>query len=119
LIPDTGEFEDVKLSVLAIGLGLSSGPVAAAGPFVRAFHSASDQPRATRSFDIRLVQEPPAPMTRIRQAGMIAQTGVAPNMDLGLGLFSAKRIRLSPFEPRLEGRTKVSRKLGLSFNWRF
>jgi hypothetical protein len=58
-------------------------------------------------------------MTRIRQAGMIAQTGVAPNMNLGLGLFSAKPNHLSPFEPRLEGRRKVSRKLGVSFNWRF
>jgi hypothetical protein len=50
---------------------------------------------------------------------MIAQTGVAPGMDLGLGLFSARRNRLNPLEPRPETRAKSSRKLGLNFNWRF
>lgn len=109
----------MRLRLLAIGLGLCSGPALAAGPHGHALYNPPEQLPARRSFDIRLVQQPPASTAPIRQAGMIAQTGVAPGMDLGLGLFSARRNRLNPLEPRPETRAKSSRKLGLNFNWRF
>jgi hypothetical protein len=109
----------VRLRLLAIGLGLCSGPALAAGPHGHAFRSAPERLPARRSFDIRLVQQPPASLAPIRQAGMIAQTAVAPDMDIGLGLFSARRNRLNPLEPRSDSRAKPSRKLGVNFNWRF
>jgi hypothetical protein len=105
--------------LVVVGLGLCSVQAVAAGPVGHALRMSAEQPRATRSFDIHLVQQSPFDPAPIHQSGMIAQTGVAPNMELGVGLFSARRNRLNSFEPKSDSRPKVSRKLGLSFNWRF
>jgi hypothetical protein len=40
-------------------------------------------------------------------------------MDVGVGLFSLRRNRTSSLEARVDQRVKQSRKLGLSFSWRF
>ena len=110
----------MKWWLLAIGVGLSAGSAYAASPLSNVIAgSPVERPHLGRSFDLRLVQPPVASHSPIRQSGMIAETGVAPNMQLGIGLFSVRHSRLNSLEPRSDLRTKPRRKLGLSFNWRF
>jgi len=40
-------------------------------------------------------------------------------MQVGVGLFSLRRDRLNSLEPKSEVRVRASRKLGVSFNWKF
>ena len=65
------------------------------------------------------VRQEAADMSRIQRPGMFAQTGVARNMQLVVGLFSVRKDRVNSLEPKSDVRVKQSRKLGLSFNWRF
>jgi hypothetical protein len=100
-----------------MGVGLLAGSASAAGPLNRTFHAPPEQVR--RSFDIRPVSPPAIGLAPIRQPGMFAETNVAPNMRLGLGLFGARRGDVGAFEPGAGSRAKPKRKLGLSFSWRF
>ena len=110
----------MKLGLLVVVAGFSAGSASAAGPIVSSLQTHSNEPpHFSRSFSIHVVQQEAADLSRIQRSGMIAQTGVAPNMDLGVGLFSLKRNRANSLEPKSDMRVKQSRKLGLSFNWRF
>jgi hypothetical protein len=97
---------------------LAEGP-AAAGPIVGKLSLQSQPQHVARSFSVQVVQTQPFDLAPLGRSGMIAQTDVAPNMNLGVGLFSVRRNRSTSMEPRLDLRARQSRKLGLSFNWRF
>jgi hypothetical protein len=71
-----------------------------------------------RAPELRIVQPPVFDVSPIRQSGMIANTGIAPNASIGLGLFSVTK-RNSPTELRADPRMPKSRKLGISFRLRF
>ncbi len=64
---------------------------------------------------LRLVQQLDFSPVRIRQSGMIADTVIAPNARLGLGLFTLTRNKSGLPDARTEGRPVKSRKLGVSF----
>jgi len=91
-----------------MGAGFLAGSASAAGPLNRNFHPQPEQ--VARSFDIRPVNPPLTGLSAIRRPGMIAETEVAPNLRLGLGLFAS---------PQSDTRLKPKRKVGLSFSWRF
>jgi hypothetical protein len=110
----------LKLWLLVLVAALSAGSARAAGPIAGKLETRVVEPvHFTRSFSLRAVLQESSDLSRIQRSGMIAQTGVATNMQLGVGLFSVKRNRLSSMEPKTDVRAKPSRKLGLSFNWRF
>lgn len=107
----------MKLWLLAIGAGLLAGSASAAGPTNRTFHAAPEQVR--RSFDIRQMTPPVTGLGPVRQPGMFAETTLAPNMRIGLGLFGARRSQIGALEPGTGLPAKPKRKFGLSFSWRF
>ena len=110
----------MRLWLLLVVAGFSAGSASAAGPAVRRLQTASVEPRHfDRSFDLHIIRQEATDMSRIQRSGMIAQTGVAPNMELGLALSPVRKNRVSSLEPKSDVRVKQSRKLGLSFNWRF
>ena len=110
----------MKLWLLIVVAGFSAGSANAAGPIIGKLRMQGDEPRQfSRSFKLHVVQQEAADLSHIRRSGMIAQTDVAPNMDVGVGLFSLRRNRTSSLEARVDQRVKQSRKLGLSFSWRF
>ena len=108
----------MKLWLLVVAAGFSAGSVSAASPLVGTLQT--QEPRHfSRSFNLHVVQQETTDISRTLRSGMIAQTGVAPNMQLGLGLFSVRKNRANSLEPKPDARVKQSRKLGLSFSWRF
>ena len=110
----------MKLRLLAIVAGFAAGSASAAGPVGHTLETHAGEPRHfARSFELHIVQQEAADLSRIQRSGMIAQTGVAPDMQIGLGLFSLRRDRLNSLEPKSEVRVRASRKLGVSFNWKF
>jgi hypothetical protein len=52
------------------------------------------------------------------QSGMVADTDVAPNTRLGVGLFNVTK-RVSPSDYRPDQRAPKSRKVGVSLRFRF
>jgi hypothetical protein len=110
----------MKWWLLAIAAGLFAASANAAPPLARALTAPFEQrPHPARSFNLQLVQPPASNVGLVSRSGMVAQTGVGPNMQLGVGLFSVRRNRLNLLEPKPDVRVKPSRKLGLSFSWRF
>lgn len=110
----------MKLWLLVVAAGFSGGSASAADPIVGTLQTQTNEPRDfSPSFSIQVIQQEADGLSRIQRSGMIAQTGVARNMNLGVGLFSLRRNRPNSLEPRFDVRVKQSRKLGLSFNWRF
>ena len=110
----------MKLWLLVIVAGFSAGSAWAAGPAVRRLQTVGVEPRHfDRSFDLHIIRQEATDISRVQRSGMIAQTGVAPNMELGLALFSVRKNRVSSLELKSDVRVKQSRKLGFSFNWRF
>lgn len=110
----------MKLRLLVIVAGFTAGSASAAGPLTGHLQTRTSEPRHfARSFQLHVVQEQAADLSVFQRSGMFARTIVAPNMQLGIGLVSGRRSRANALEPRTEVRAKPSRKLGLSFNWRF
>ena len=67
----------------------------------------------------RLVQEPVIASRPIHNSGMIAQTEVAPNTALGVGLFKSTARKLDAGEWRLDGRSAGSRKAAVRLLFKF
>ena len=76
-------------------------------------------PRISHRPSLRLVQQVDFTPARIRQSGMIADTSIAPNARLGLGLFTLTRNKSGLPDARTEGRQVKARKLGVSFRLGF
>ena len=109
----------MMLWLLAFGAGLFAVSASAAGPLPTTLSIPSEQPSTARSFNLWLVQQPAIDPAPVHQSGMIAETGIADDLRLGLGLFSARRNNRNIFEQKLDSRPKASRKVGLSLRWRF
>jgi len=110
----------MKLRLLAIVAGFAAGSASAVGPVGHTLETHAGEPRHfARSFELHIVQQEAAGLSGIQRSGMIAQTGLAPGMQVGVGLFSLRRDRLNSLEPKSEVRVRASRKLGVSFNWKF
>jgi hypothetical protein len=75
--------------------------------------------RLSHSPSFRLVQQVDLGPARIRQSGMIAETAIAPNARLGIGLFTLTRNKSGLPDARTDGRPVKSRKLGVSFRLGF
>ena len=102
----------------AISLGLLAAPSAAlAAVFVQPF-----VPEAQKSgprLNFRLVEEPRIGPKPFHNAGMIAQTQVARNAAIGVGLFKSSQRKPDAGEWRLEGRAPKSRKAAIRFQLKF
>jgi hypothetical protein len=75
--------------------------------------------RVSHSPNLRLVEQVDFGPARLRQSGMIADTVIAPNARLGLGLFTLTRMKSGLPDARTDGRAPKSRKLGVSFRLGF
>lgn len=89
-------------------------------------HSATVEPFAPMpveneraSLDLRLVAEPRYGTRPIRQSGMVASAPIAPNTEIGLGLFKSSQRRPDAGEWRAEGRTTGSRKAAVRLQVKF
>jgi hypothetical protein len=104
-------------AICACTIGVAQ--AAHAGPMIDA-PLATQQPHriSSRAPELRIVQPPVFDISPIRQSGMIANTVVAPNASIGLGLFSVSK-RNSPTELRSDPGMPKSRKVGVSFRLRF
>jgi hypothetical protein len=107
----------LKLWLLAMGAGLMAGSADAAGPLSGNFHAPPEQVR--RDFKISPLAPPAMAFVPFRQSGMFAETNVAPNMRIGVGMFGSRSGEGAAFELNSGPRAKPKRKLGLSFSWRF
>ena len=101
------------LMVGALSALTSSGVCAAPMPGLAA--PLHEPQRPSRRPSLRLAQQVDFSPVRIRQSGMIADTSIAPNARLGLGLFILTRNKSGLPDARTEGRPVKSRKLGVSF----
>src|SRR5438067_11338388 len=66
------------------------------------------QPIHSRSPNLRLVDEPISGPSSIQHAGMIANTDVAPNAILGVGVLKGAPKSFGSGEMRADGRTRSS-----------
>lgn len=108
----------MKPWLLVVAAGFSAGSASAASPLAGTLQT--QEPRHfSRNFNLQVLQQESSDISRTLRSGMIAQTGVAPNMEVGLGLFSVRKNRANSLEPKPDARVKQSRKLGLNFSWRF
>ena len=95
---------------------LAAQPAAAAASF--------DQPAASHadhraSINFRLIEEPRLSPRPIHNSGIIAQTEVAPNAAIGVGLLKSAQRKPDAGEFRLEGRGPGSRKAAVQLVWKF
>lgn len=93
--------------------GAHAGPMPLLAAPLQENHRVSHRP------DLRLVEQVEFRPARISQSGMIADTMIAPNARLGLGLFTLTRGRSRLPDARTDGRAVKSRKLGVSFRLGF
>jgi hypothetical protein len=105
-------------AICACTIGVAE--AASAGPASNSLLTTQQPHRISpRSPELRIVRPPvafdPSP---IIQSGMIADTGVAPNARIGVGLFNVSK-KGSPTEIRADPRAPKSRKVGVSFRLRF
>ncbi|GAA4715974.1 hypothetical protein H9L13_05860 [Sphingomonas lutea] len=82
-------------------------------------HAASDAGSSRPKLDFRLVEEPRYSSRPIHNSGMIAQTSVAPNAAIGIGLFKSSQRKLDAGEWRVDGRASGSRKAAVRFSLKF
>ena len=75
-------------------------------------------PKAQRTLDLRLTQEPGFDFLTPPTRGFVAGTEVAPNARIGFHLMTVSRPKLGP-EWRMDGRSNRSRKPAVSFRLRF
>ena len=83
-----------------------------------------DQPGAVgtshgSSLNFRLIEEPRVSTRPIHNSGIVAQTEVAPNAVVGLGLLKSAQRKPDAGEFRLEGRSGGSRKAAVQLVWKF
>ena len=78
---------------------------------------ASKSHRST--LDFRLIDEPRYSTKPIRDAGMIAQTGIAPGAAIGIGLFKSSQRKLDAGEWKTDARATGSRKAAVRFLFKF
>ena len=71
------------------------------------------------TLNFRLIEEPKIGPRPIHNSGMLAQTEVAPNAAIGIGLFKSSQRKPDAGEFRLEGRSPNSRKAAVRFLFRF
>lgn len=105
--------------LIAVAIGALSSAGANAAPTSGLSVPLYKAPRISHRPSLRLVQQVDLNPVRIRQSGMIADTLVAPNARLGVGLFTLSRNKSGLPDARTEGRQVKSRKLGVSFRLGF
>ena len=104
----------VSLSVI----GLISAPSAAGAATFDPWGIAEPQPAGPK-LKFRLVQEPVISSKPIHNSGMIAQTEVAPNAAIGVGLFKSTQRKPDAGEWRLDQGSTGSRKAAVRFLFKF
>jgi len=101
--------------LIAVAISALSGAGVAAAPMPGLTVPLHEAQQVSHRPSLRLVQQVDFSPVRIRQSGMIADTSIAPNARLGLGLFTLTRNKSGLPDARTEGRPVKSRKLGVSF----
>ncbi len=99
-------------------IGLIAAPTAAGAATFDQWGIAEPE-EAGPKLKFRLVQEPVISSRPIHNSGMIAQTEVAPNAAIGVGLFKSTPRKLDAGEWRLDGRSAGSRKAAVRFLFKF
>ena len=99
-------------------LGMVAAPSAAAQATSDQWAIAEPE-QAGPKLKFRLVQEPVISSKPIHDSGMIAQTEVAPNAAIGIGLFKSTPRKRNGGEWRLDERSTGSRKAAVRFLFKF
>jgi hypothetical protein len=105
------------LALLSV-IGLAAAPSAAGAATFDQWGIAEPE-QAGPKLKFRLVQEPVISSRPIHNSGMIAQTEVAPNAAIGIGLFKSTQRKPDAGEWRLDERSTGSRKAAVRFLFKF
>ncbi len=77
------------------------------------------KPQRLPGFNLRIVEDPVFAPTPVHNSGMIAQTPVAPNASIGIGLLKASPRKPGSGEFRQENGAQGSRKAAIRFVLKF
>ena len=99
-------------------VGLLAAPSAAGAATLDQWAVAEPQQTGPK-LNFRLVDEPVISSRPIHNSGMIAQTEVAPNAAIGIGVFKSTQRKLDAGEWRLDERSAGSRKAAVRFLFKF
>jgi hypothetical protein len=81
--------------------------------------TAQPQAHAHRNVSFRLVQDPESDSGPVHHWGVVAQTELAPNMSIGIGLLKSKPRKLGSGDWRLESGAPHSRKAAVDVLLKF
>ena len=99
-------------------IGLIAAPSAAGAATLDQWGISEPEPAGPK-LEFRLIQEPVVSSRPIHNSGMIAQTDVARNAAIGIGLLKSTQRKLGAGEWRLDDRSGGSRKAAVRFLFKF
>ena len=110
----------MKHGLIALALGFPLVGTAHAGPRAGpALASGEPAPHAKPTLNFRLVSDGEFDPGPVHNSGMVAQSQVAPNATVGIGLLKAAPRKPGSGEWKLDDGARHSRKAAVSFRLRF